>query len=177
MRLFGIVFILASLSASLVPALAQTAKPADPWARLNFLVGEWQGLGSGAPGEGEGGTSFAFSLNRKILVRKNWAKYPAKPGEAAGVSHEDLMIIYPSGDGAAFRAVYFDNEGHVIHYAASFPQKPAAVNFETDPAQPGPRFRLTYEWKADGMLDNLFWMAPPGGEFKVYVQGRLRRIK
>ena len=46
--------------------------------------------------------------------------------------HSDLLYIYPEGSG--FKAIYFDNEGHVIHYAISFPAR-----------QPGRRF-LTFEF-------------------------------
>lgn len=155
---------------------APAANAQDPWLRLNFLVGEWQGLGSGAPGEGEGGCSFAFGLDRNILVRKNWAKYPPKAGEAAGLSHEDLMIIYPLTGGKAFRAIYFDNEGHTIEYASvSFPADGEGVTFETAASGPGPRFRLEYRLKPDGMLDNVFLIAAPGGEFKPYVSGLLKK--
>jgi hypothetical protein len=164
-----------ALTVGRAAAQAKAPAPADPWARLRFLVGEWQGVGSGAPGEAVGGTSFAFSLDKKILVRKNWAKYPPKSGEKAGLSHEDLMIIYPGGDAASFRAVYFDNEGHVISYLVTFPQKPNAALFESEAGPPGPRFRLTYELGADGVLENVFWIAPPGGDFKVYVRGSLKK--
>ncbi len=159
------------------PAQAQTQAPAsaDPWARLNFLVGEWQGVGSGAAGEPTGGTTFAFDLGGKILVRKNWAKYPPKPGEKEGLSHEDLMIVYPGADGASFRAVYFDNEGHVIHYALSFPKTAGSVVLESEPGMPGPRFRLTYELGPDGVLQNVFLIAPPGKEFMPYVRGSLKK--
>lgn len=159
------------------PAGAQTKAraPADPWARLSFLAGEWQGVGTGAPGEAVGGTSFAFGLDKKVLVRKNWAKYPPKPGETAGLSHEDLMIVYPGPGGGPFRAIYFDNEGHVISYAVTFPKEGNAALFESEAGQPGPRFRLTYELNADGLLDSVFWIAPPGGEFKAYVRGSLRK--
>jgi hypothetical protein len=165
----------AALIVGMVGAQTPAPKPADPWAGLKFLVGEWQGLGSGAPGEGEGGTSFAFNLDGKILVRNNWAKYPPKPGEKTGPSHLDFMIIYPEAGSGSLRAIYFDNEGHVIQYAVTFPAQRNAVVFETAAGQPGPRFRLTYELKANGVLDNVFWIAPPGGEFKVYVQGSLKK--
>jgi hypothetical protein len=158
-------------------ALAQLSKPQDRWTPLAFLLGEWEGLGTGAPGEAVGGTSFAFDLDRNILVRKNWAKYPPKPGEAAGVSHEDLMIIYAPGDHPSARAVYFDNEGHVIEYAVVASPKTDAAVFESDLSRPGPHFRLTYELKADGTLENLFWVAAPGGEFKTYTRGLLKRKK
>lgn len=164
-----------ALTARLAAAQTKPSAPADPWARLNFLAGEWQGVGTGAPGGAVGGTSFAFGLDRKVLIRKNWAKYPPKPGESAGLSHEDLMIIHPGTDGVFFQAVYFDNEGHVISYAVTFPKEGDAAVFETEAGQPGPRFRLTYELNADGLLDNVFWIAPPGGEFKVYVRGSLRK--
>jgi len=165
----------AVLAVGVASAQTQTPQPADAWARLNFLVGDWQGVGSGAPGEAVGGTTFAFGLDKKILIRKNWAKYPAKPGETSGLSHEDLMIIYPAADGSSFRAIYFDNESHVIPYAVTLPQKPNAAVFETEAGQPGPRFRLTYELNADSVLENVFWIAAPGGEFKVYVRGSLKR--
>lgn len=166
--------ILAILAAAVL-AWPQAAKIDDPWTGLNFFIGEWQGMGTGTPGEAVGGTSFAFSLDKKILVRKNWAKYPPKPGENAGLSHEDLMIIYPAGPGTSLRAVYFDNEGHVIQYAARSGPAAGSVVFETDASQPGPRFRLAYEMKPDGTLDNVFSIAPPGGEFKVYARGVLKK--
>jgi len=175
LRRTAMISLVVAFAVGFLAAQDQTPKTADPWARLNFLIGEWQDLGSGAPGEAVGGTSFTFGLDKKVLIRKNWAKYPAKPGEKEGFSHEDLMIIYPGADGVSFRAIYFDNEGHVINYSVSVPQKINAAVFESEPAPPGPRYRLTYELDAAGILDNVFWIAMPGGEFKAYVRGSLKR--
>jgi len=173
MKRIGILVLLAFLGGGDI--FAQVSKPPDDWARLNFLAGEWEGVGTGVPGEAVGGTSFAFDLDKKILIRKNWAKYPPKPGEKIGLSHQDLVIIYRAPGESSFRAIYFDNEDHVINYLVRFPQKPDAVAFETDPAQKGPRFRLTYELGADGALKNVFLIAAPGEEFKVYAQGALKK--
>ena len=156
-------------------AFAQASKPADAWTRLSFLAGDWEGVGTGAPGEAVGGTSFAFDLDKKILVRKNWAKYPPRPGEKTGLFHQDLMVIYRSPGESSLRAVYFDNEDHVINYFVSFPERPNAAIFETGPEQKGPRFRLTYELRADGTLENVFLIAGPGEGFKVYAQGVLKK--
>lgn len=155
---------------------AQTVKSTDPWERLSFLIGEWEGVGSGGViGEGTGGATFTCDLDKNILVRKNWAKYPPKPGEKSGISHEDLMIIYPSPGEPPFHAIYFDNEGHVINYLVSFPGKTGAVNFETDSSQKGPRFRLEYEVNPDKSMRVDFLMAPPGGELKLYAHGLLKK--
>jgi hypothetical protein len=156
-------------------ALAQASKSPDPWARLSFLLGEWEGAGGGAPGVAAGGTAFAFDLDKNILARKNWAKYPPKAGEKTGLSHEDLLLIYPLAGESSMRAIYFDNEGHVINYTVSFPQKQDSVVFESDPAQKGPRYRMSYELNADKTLKNVFSIAPPGQEFKPYVEGLLKK--
>jgi hypothetical protein len=156
-------------------AAPQSGKPTDPWAKLNFLVGEWTGVGSGAPGEATGGATFAFGLDKSVLMRTNWAKFPPKPGEKTGVSHEDLMVFYFDAGSDAPRAIYFDSEKHVLHYLVTFPSKPNAVVTESDPGQMGPRYRMTYELNADKTLKTGFFIAPPGQDFKPYLEGTLKR--
>jgi len=55
-------------------------------------------------------SSFHKNLDGKVVVRKNYAEYPAtKDGPAFGMR---LMIVYPSS--GSLRAMYFDNDGYVI---------------------------------------------------------------
>jgi hypothetical protein len=158
------------------------AQAVDPWAPLSFLIGDWSGVGSGKPSDAVAGTtSFFTDLGGKIMVRKNRAELAPRPGEKSGTVHEDLMIIYPKSGGSGFRADYFDNEGHVIHYGLSFPEKQPSVIFESDSAAAGPRFRLVYRMdpretgrQGAGTLVNEFWIAPPGGEFRMYLKGELK---
>jgi len=169
----GALWAAAAIGAAAQSATPQAAKPQDPWAKLGFLLGDWVGVDTGAPGEGSGACAFAFALDKSVLVRTSWAKFPPKPGEKTGISHEDLLYIYPDGAGA-FRAVYFDNEKHVISYVLSFPAKAKAVTFESDPAMKGPRYRMTYEQASDGTLKNVFAIAPPGQDFTAHVEGTLK---
>src|SRR5262249_44579660 len=87
---------------------------AESFESLAFLQGQWSA---------EGG-SFILrpELDGKVLVRHN------KSGR-----HEDLMVIYGS------RADYWDNEGHVIHYAVTADGKSAV--FLSDPDAGGRRYR------------------------------------
>jgi hypothetical protein len=94
-------------------SLCGQAAKVDRWAPLSFLIGEWVGEGGGGPGQGSGGFSFLPEQNGNVLVRKNWPDYPASKDRPA-VSHTDLMIVYE--EDAKLRAIYFDSEGHVIHY-------------------------------------------------------------
>src|SRR3990172_5372167 len=81
--------------------------------RLGFLLGRWEGSGGGAPGQGGGGTTFAMSLQKRIITRTNHAEYPASNDRPALVQ-DDFMVIYT--EGGAIRADYYDSEGHVIRY-------------------------------------------------------------
>jgi len=153
---------------------AQTAAAKDPWAPLQFLVGTWIGEGSGEPGpSGTGGSTFFFELDKQILVRNNWAKYPPRPGEKTGISHEDLMIIYPDSSGAAMRAIYFDNEEHVIEYSV----QPAGsdVVFESAGSPSTPSYRLTYTSTGADHAKLKFEIAPPGKSFATYIEASVHR--
>jgi len=166
-----VVLALASLLG--LPAAARADDAPDPWARLRFLLGEWSGVGEGSPGEGSGGSTFALELDGRIMVRHNRADYPASPGRAA-TSHRDLLIVHPAPD-STFRAIYFDNEGHVIEYRVSFTTD-GGVIFDSEGSDKASRFRLTYVMKPDGRLEVGFETAPPGGSLKRYLTGTLRRV-
>jgi len=66
----------------LLPGLA-VAAPADPFAGLAFLVGEWTAVGGGGkPGEAvRGGFTLLRDLGGAVLVRRNHAEYAPRPGE------------------------------------------------------------------------------------------------
>jgi hypothetical protein len=153
--------------ASVLPILAQN--PANnsgdsAWKKLEFLLGNWTGSASEKDtplGAGQGGFSFEPQLNRKIIVRRNRAAYDS------GVRHEDLMVIYLDSPNETPRAIYFDTEDHVIRYNLTFPAQNRVI-FESDGAQPGPRYRLSY-WLNGRALDGKFEVAPPGAEYKTYL--------
>ncbi len=155
---------------------AQAPVPGDPWAGWRYLLGPWVGEGGGEQtGQGGGTFSFALDLQNKIMVRKAHSEYPATADNPATV-HDDLMVLYREGPGL-FRANYYDNEGHVINYAAEFSPDTTDLIFTSDDVKGNARFRLTYHKVADDTVNILFEIAPPGkpDQFTVYLQGRAHR--
>ncbi len=153
-------------------ALAPPGPPPDRWAAWRFLVGDWVGEGGGDPGRGSGWFSFGFDLDANVLVRRNHSEYPGAQGAPA--VHDDLMIIYPEGGPGGFAAVYFDNEGHVIHYTATVASDGSTVTFLSIPQPSAPGYRLTYRKLPGGALGITFDVASPNGPgiFKTYLSGR-----
>ena len=147
-----------------------------PLDKFAFLIGHWVSPMSGEPGEGVAGSStFTFELDRNIILRKGRAEFAPRPGEKVGLVHDDLLIIFQEQEESFVRAIYFDNEGHTLHYTVSFPEKGEGAIFETDPTRPGPRFRLVYSTDHKGDLWSDFQVGVPGGEFQSHVKGKLLR--
>jgi len=165
--------ILVLLSANV--ASAQT-KPVN-WDQWSFLLGRWEAVGQGSPGESKGGFSFALDLQRRVIVEKSHTDYAALPGRPA-FAHDDLMMIYADDSSRNFHADYYDNEGHVIRYTIEFSSDGKNIIFLSDPIPSQPRFRLTYSRVKDSQLAIRFEIASPEApaSFKVYVEGTARKI-
>jgi len=149
---------------------------ATDWEAWKYLLGEWEGGHEGDPGEGYGKFSFSFELDENILVRRNRTVFPPTQ-EHAGYAHDDLLIIYTEFTGAR-RAIYFDNEEHVIHYEADVSPDQKTITLESDPTPSAPQFRFTYIKTGEDALEARFEMAPPGapGAFAMYLEGTAKRI-
>ena len=116
------------------------------WKGLEFLFGDWKGMGTGEPGAGVGKYSFQPDLNGQVVVRRSFNQL------AKGPRHEDLLVIYADGPEGAQRGMYFDSEGHVIRYKVTTPGPGRAV-FESEGE--GPAYRLTY-WMEGSNLKGKF---------------------
>jgi len=139
------------------------------------LVGRWIGIDDGRPGTASGATSFEYELDGRVLTRRNVVDYPGSNGRA-GVHHEDLMTIHPAPDGRDAEAMYYDNEGHVIHYAATWSSDEHVLVMLSLPDAGAPRFKLTFTFEQFDRLAVVFEIAPPGSvEFRRYVGGTMRR--
>src|SRR5215813_3490055 len=168
------VFLLLSIPTP-VRSSPHLTKEADNWEAFRFLVGEWVGKGTGSPGEAGGAFSFSFDLEEKILVRKNRADYPATKDKPA-YSHNDLMVIYK--EGTETRAIYFDNEGHIINYTVTVSKDlPTRITFLSEISPSAPRFRFIYSKINNDNMTFQFDVAQPAKPeaFTKYLEGSLVR--
>jgi hypothetical protein len=145
------------LTAALLPAQTK-----NPWEPLEFLLGTWNATAS----DSHGATTFKLDLDKHVMVRTNFAEY--SKGPQSGTRHDDLMIIYFDPPDNPPRAIYFDSEGHTIRYNLTFPERSSVV-FESEPAQPGPRYRLSHRVTGT-KFEGTFEIAAPGtSDYKTYL--------
>ena len=149
----------------------------DPWNSISFLQGTWEAKTQGGSAGADAGGSYTFQpeLNNHILARHS------RVGDCAGPAtydceHHDLLYIFQESPGALLKAVYFDNEGHVIHYDVSTPNATTAV-FTSESAPSGLQFRLIYELRNAIMSGKFQMRMPEQADWKSYLEwsGRKKR--
>lgn len=138
------------------------------WESIKWLTGEWIGEGNGQPGQGNGTFTFKFDLNGKIIVRKGHTDFPQQGNKPASV-HDDLMIIYADASGNPSKAIYFDNEGHIINYQLEISAN--TVTLTSEKSDNSPIFRLTYSLLEDGKFNTKFEISQDGLNFMKYLEG------
>ena len=142
----------------------------DPWAALGFLEGTWAAdtRGGAAGAQSNGTYTFKFELKHHVLVRRSDSAACKGPANY-DCDHSDVLYIYRDAENQPLKAIYFDNEGHVIHYGVATPDSTTAM-FVSDASASGPQFRLIYELK-DSVMSGKFQMRMPGqAEWKSYLE-------
>ena len=172
---FTAIFLAFFLCVILCPAqtpATSAMSASDPWQPLKFLTGTWEAKTEAGTAEAQvtGAYSFDFELKNHVLARHSSSASCKAPSDF-NCEHSDLLYLYLEGPASdpKIKALYLDSEGHVIHYDVTTPTPTSAVLL-SDPANPGPQFRLVYERK-DAILSGKFQMRMTGqSEFNSYLE-------
>lgn len=149
---------------------AREAVAEDAWRPLQFLLGTWQAMtqGGSADATGSGTYTFQMELGNHVLARHSAGEHCKGPADF-NCKHDDLLYVYQDAPGQSFKAIYFDSEGHVIHYDVSTPSA-TSVLLTSDPSRAGPQFRLSYELHDSKMSGKFQIRAPGQADFKSYLE-------
>jgi hypothetical protein len=145
--------------------------PTDPWKALAFLEGTWDAhtQGGSAQAQGSGTYTFVPELKHHVLVRRSGESSGCSGPKGFDCEHSDVLYVYQEAQDQPLKAIYFDSEGHVIHYAVSTPDAATAV-FVSETSPSGPQFQLVYQLK-DAVMSGKFQMRTPGQTaWKSYLE-------
>ena len=151
------------------------AAPPSAWDGLRFLEGSWEARtqGGAANAQGTGSYSFVPELKHHLLVRRSYGAEGCQGPADFDCEHGDVLFVYE--ESGALKAIYFDNEGHVIHYSVTTPD-PATAVFVSAPSAAGPQFQLLYQLKGDVMSGKFQTRTPGQSQWQSYLEwsGRAR---
>jgi hypothetical protein len=154
-----------------LPLAAQTPAASAPNAlqALSFLEGTWDAnVQNNAAITLQGRYVFQRELGGHVLARHATSDPNCKAPASFDCAHSDLLYIFQDSPSAPLQAIYFDNEGHVIHYNVSTPT-PTSVVFLSQPA-PGPQFRLSYELNGSVMTGRFQMQMPGHTDWRTYLE-------
>jgi hypothetical protein len=106
----------------------------------------------------------AFAACTKVNIVKD-----NKPA----IIHDDLMIVYLDINGSPSKAIYFDNEGHIINYQITYSDK--SIVLTSDKILNVPIFRLTYSLLDIDTVNTKFEMSQDGVRFTTYIEGKSKK--
>ena len=172
----------ASLLCLSLPVLAAGQQPAaaDPFDRLEVLIGRWEGSAEGQPGKGTVRREYSRVLNGRFIRVLNRSEYPAQEKNPKGEIHEDEGYISFDRGRKKLILRQFHVEGFVNQYVEDAESTPARVVFVTEAIENIPagwRARETYVVHGPDAFEEIFELAESGKPFEIYSRSRFTRVK
>lgn len=163
-------------------AQAAEAKP-DPLAPLARFIGDWTGVASGEPGDGEVTRSYRHVMNKRYVQETNTTRYPAQAKNKSGEVHEHLgMFSYDKT-----RKLIVLRQFHIESFVNTYRQAPVAEGSESktglvfeseafENLSSAWKARESYEFLSDDEFIETFELASPGKPYIVYSRNHFKRV-
>ena len=104
----------------------------DPFARVSFLVGRWEGSSEGQPGAGKVTREYSLTLNGKFIRVQNRSEYPVQDKNPKGEIHQDEGFISFDRNRKKLVLRQFHVEGFVNQYVEDDSSFPSHIVFATE---------------------------------------------
>jgi len=160
--------------------VAQQPTTGDPFERIAFLIGRWEGTTEGQPGTGTVQREYTRVLNGRFIRVRNRTEYPPQSRNPKGEIHEDEGFISFDRTRKALVFRQFHTEGFVNHYVETLDSTTAAIVFRSEAIENIPagwRARETYTAQGSDAFDEVFELAEAGKPFEIYSHAQFKRVK
>ena len=165
------------LSALLLGAELQAQD--DPWSLLDFLEGNWTGTVEGQFGTGTVQRDYAFVLDSAYLHERNVTTYPPQDRNPEGESHENWSFFSYDRTRDVHVLRQFHDETIVNRFVLNKSlTKGNRIVFDTEAIEnftAGWRARESYTVVSPDEFVEEFYLAPPDGEYEMFVTNHFRR--
>lgn len=167
------------LCLSSAPAFAGgAAAPDNPWAPVQFMVGQWDGDSEGQPGKGTVKRTYRFVLGDRFLHEQNVSTYPPQPKNEKGEVHEHWSFLSYDKGRRTLVLRQFHQEGFVNQFAMAPVALGKPLVFESEALENVPaawKARETYEILSADEFVETFELALGDKPYEVYSRTRFKR--
>jgi hypothetical protein len=180
---FGLVLVIGWLLGGLSPTSAQD-KPAEAgqmdraaaWEALRPLVGTWEAGIEGRLGQGVGRRRYEFIFDGLFLTSRHASVRLPQEKSPEGDYHRELAVYSFDRERGLVVLREFIVEGYVLRYTCQVEPGKFVCTTEEVENGPGMRARLTVEIKDRYRLVEIFELAGPGEELKLYFTNQWTRV-
>ena len=160
--------------------LTVAAEPASRLDALQWLVGDWAGVGQGEPGTSATTRHVEAFLEGRYLRISGRSVYPKQDGNPKGEVHLEMDVWSYDRARDVLMLRQFDNLGFVTTYAldkaASTSERLVLVAEHLENIPSGWRARYTYTFKPPNEYHEMLELDMGGKGFQPYVTNRFLRV-
>jgi hypothetical protein len=148
---------------------------------FRFFVGTWEGTAKGRPGQGKVEREYEFIFHDKFLQVKGKTVYEPRDRNPTGEVHEEWGVFSYDRNRKKFVLRQINAEGIVNQYALdSLALDESNIVFVSENIEnffDGWRAKETYKILGQDEFVEVFELAPPGKDFKLFSESHLKRQK
>ncbi len=145
----------------------------NPFEKINFILGEWSGTGSGFGNEKSTiQSSFQLVMDGKYIEVKNESKFDPTTNKPEGEHHIDKGFISFDKSRKVIVFRQFNNEGYINRYVLNESASgDSELVFETEEIEnfvPGGKARWTIKKISDTQIQTIFDVSFPNNEYTCF---------
>jgi hypothetical protein len=159
---------------------AQSEYNTKKWEPFNFLIGKWEGSGTGKFGDSKIEREYEYLMGGTYIIRKNKSIYEKQEKNPEGEIHDHWDII--SYDKVRAKYVFRQFHAEDITNTFSLDSLNAAqgiLEFESESIEnfiKGWKAKEVYKIINENEFIEIFYLAAPGKEYSEYVRNTFKRI-
>ncbi len=147
---------------------------------LEFLIGNWQGIESGAAGNGIGFRTYRFDLNNNFIFAENTSTFPKSEKKPKGEVHRDKSVFSFNNTTKKTVLREFFSEGFTIIYELDDTQSSASkIVFVSREIENNPgnwKAKLIFTKDSDTSFSEAFLIAFDGENFSPFIQNNWFKV-
>jgi len=160
---------------------AQQKKTSTKWLPLDFLIGKWEGKGTGKWGESTIIREYGYLMGGTYIIGKNISNYEKQSQNPEGEIHDNWDIIsYDKG-----RKKYVLRQFHAEDITNKYATDSSSVfngkfEFESEEIEnfrSGWKAKEVYIFENENSFVEIFYLSAPGKDYSEYVRNTFKRLK